>query len=128
MLLAEFPEFTTHNFISFTYKAWCKHFIKTTGSPISVHARCLPLSKLCLTEWRPWAVPLRMVPKASGGWRPYRDYRHLNDATIPNRYSVPHIHDFLAHLARVRIFSKIDLIQGYHQIPVAPEDTPYFLY
>ena len=52
------------------------------------------------------------------------DYRRLNDATVPDRYPVPHIQDFSAHLAGTHIFSKIDLVRGYHQIAVAAADIP----
>jgi hypothetical protein len=43
---------------------------------------------------------------------------------VPDRYPVPHIQDFSANLEGARIFSKIDLMRGYHQIPVAPENVP----
>ena len=71
----------------------------------------------------PWSSPLHMVPKNSGGWRPCGDYRRLNDVTTADRNPVPHIQDFASQLAGASIFSKIDLVRGYHQIPVAADDV-----
>ncbi|KAJ8398568.1 hypothetical protein AAFF_G00420960 [Aldrovandia affinis] len=72
----------------------------------------------------PWASPLHMVPKSDGGCRPCGDYRRLNDDTTPDRYPVPHVQDFSARLAGKMVFSKVDLIRGYHQVPVNAEDIP----
>ena len=72
----------------------------------------------------PWASPLHVVPKADGGWRPCGDYRRLNVATKDDRYPLPHIHDFNGKLAGMSVFSVVNLVCGFHQIPMAPEDIP----
>ena len=41
-----------------------------------------------------------------------------------DNYPVPHVQDFDQHLAGKTIFSKIDLLQAFHQIPMHPEDIP----
>ena len=64
-----------------------------------------------------------MVPKGSG-WRPCGDYHWLNNVTTPDKYPVPHILDFAVNLARMKNFSKIDLVKDYHQVPISKNDVP----
>ena len=72
----------------------------------------------------PWSSPLHVVPKSDGGWRPCGDYRRLNTVTDDDRYPLPHIQDFNGRLSGATIFSVVDLVRGFHQIPMAAQDVP----
>ena len=52
------------------------------------------------------------------------DYRQLNRVTIKNRYPLPWINDLFDQLKGVRVYFKIDLRTGYHQLKVRETDIP----
>lgn len=59
-----------------------------------------------------------MAPKKTDGWRSCRDYRAFNARTIPDCYPVRHIHDFSHCLHKCTVFSIVDLVKAYTQIPI----------
>jgi hypothetical protein len=64
------------------------------------------------------------VKKKYGSLRMYVDYRPLNAVTIKNKYPFPRIVVLFDQLAGAKVFSKIDLQSGYHQIKIRPSDIP----
>jgi hypothetical protein len=52
------------------------------------------------------------------------DYRTLNDVTVKNKYPLPRIEDLFDQMRCARVFSKIDLRSGYHQMKIRPLDIP----
>lgn len=116
------------------------HHIHTTpGPPVSSTPRRLAPDKLKIAKAEfeamlangtarpsnsPWSSPLHLAPKKENGWRPCGDYRRLNARTVPDRYPIRHLHDFSHNIAGCRVFSTIDLVKAYNQIPVSAEDIP----
>jgi hypothetical protein len=72
----------------------------------------------------PWGAPVLFVKKKGGSMRMYIDYRELNKVTIKNKYLLPRIDNLFDQLKGASVFSKIDLLSGYHQLKVREEDIP----
>jgi hypothetical protein len=51
------------------------------------------------------------------------DYRTLNDVTVKNKYPLPRIEDLFDQMRGAKVFSKIDLRSGYHQMKIRPSDN-----
>ena len=137
-VLEDFPEVTDEKKATRNFKHGVECHIETRGPPLKVQPRRLTAEKLALAKKHfelmcvagvcrrasgPWSSGLHMVPKKDGSWRPCGDYRRLDNSTVRDNYPSPHIHDCTAGLAGCKIFSKVDLVKGYHQIPVRKQDV-----
>ena len=138
-LLKEYPSISVPYFHKEVLPHSITHDIETKGPPIHSKARRLAPDKakaakaeiqqmMKLGIVRPskseWASPLHLVSKGPNTWRVCRDYRALNAATKPDRYPVLHIQDVTAVAQNNKIFTKLDLIRAYHQIPLEPDHIP----
>ena len=71
-----------------------------------------------------WGCPAMFVDKKDQTKRLVVDYRPLNEVTVKNKYPLPDINILFDQLSGAKVFSKIDLRSGYHQIKVREEDIP----
>jgi hypothetical protein len=72
----------------------------------------------------PCGAPVLFVQKKDRSQRMCVDYRSLNDVIMKNKYPLPRIEDLFDQMRGARVFSKIELRPGYHQMKISPSDIP----
>lgn len=76
----------------------------------------------------PYCSRVVLVSKRDGKKRMCIDLRPLNQRIFPQKFPFPIIEDQLDQLYGKRIFTKLDLRDGFHQISIHPDDTKYFAF
>ena len=72
----------------------------------------------------PWGAPILFAKKKDRTLQLCIDYRQLNKVTIKNWYPLSRIDDLFNQLKGARVYSKIDLHTGYHQMRVRKANIP----
>ncbi|GFU85652.1 transposon Ty3-I Gag-Pol polyprotein [Trichonephila clavipes] len=112
-ILSKYTKWFSTNLQPSTNESSVFHCIETKGPPVHARTRHLNPEKLAYLKHefgdlmrqgiiRPskssYASPIHFVKKSDGSWRICGDFRRLNSVTIPDRYPLPHIHDFVSGL------------------------------
>lgn len=71
-----------------------------------------------------WASPMVLVVKKDGEVRWYADCRKVNEAALKDAHPLPKIEECLETLSASKLFSTLDLLDGYHQFEVNEKDRP----
>ena len=72
----------------------------------------------------PWSSPVVLTKRSDGRLRFCVDYRRLNDKTRKDVYPLPRMDDVLERLGGAKVFTTLDLANGYWQVPIAERDQP----
>ncbi len=124
-LLALFPTIVSDRKGKPSPKHKICHTIKTIGRPVFAKARCLDPDKLrnAEAEFRELEAA-GIIRRSDSSW-----------LSPLHHYPIPSIHDLSNKLHGCKFFSCIDLVKGYHQIPMAAQDiaktaiiTPFGLF
>ncbi|GKT34607.1 hypothetical protein ADUPG1_002839, partial [Aduncisulcus paluster] len=84
------------------------------------------LEKEFITTYRsPYAAPLVIVDKKTGGVRICCDYKKLNQITVSDGYPIPRQDELFAALGGQKIFAALDLKSGYYNVKIQPESQHY---
>ena len=77
-------------------------------------------------KWSEWGTPIVTVPKKDGSVRICGEYKvTANPELQAEQYPLPRIEDIFARLAGEQRFSKIDLLQAYHQLEMEEDSKRY---
>ncbi|CCO38230.1 Transposon Ty3-G Gag-Pol polyprotein AltName: Full=Gag3-Pol3 [Rhizoctonia solani AG-1 IB] len=81
----------------------------------------LAAGKICPST-SPAGAPVMFVKRADGRLRLVVDYRRLNAITIKDRYALPRQDELIEKLRHAKIFTKLDLRNGYNNIRIKEGD------
>lgn len=70
-----------------------------------------------------WISPLVPVPK-NGDVRLCVDMRRANEAVERENHPLPTMEDFLPHIGKGKVFTKLDVKSAYHQVEISESSRP----
>jgi hypothetical protein len=68
-----------------------------------------------------WCAGMVVVPKSNGDIRVCVDMTNLNEAHCRERHILPSVEQSLAQMDGSRVFTKLDALSGFWQIPLSSE-------
>ena len=138
-IIDKYPKVRTVNFVTIPQHNVVHHIDTGTNPPCRAKVRhILPSSpkyvagekavkeleklgiveKVGPNETTQWSSALPLAVKADGSLRPCGGYRALNNRTLLDIYPLPQLKEITPKLQGCKIFSTVDMLKSYHQIPL----------
>jgi len=96
------------------------HFLyKKSQTRATTYGKLRVISRV--SEPTPWCAAMAMVPKPSGSFHTCINLKPLNKGVMREVHPLPKVDINLAQLTGVKLFSKLDTISGFWQVPLAME-------
>jgi hypothetical protein len=94
---------------------------------IKEHCQKLLDSNIIEKTNSPFNFPFYLLRKQNGGYRPIIDLRLLNKVVKPTYFPLPSVEEVIAQVghAQAAIFSSVDLLAGFHQVPLTSRSTEF---
>lgn len=103
--------------------------IHSQNDEIQSQVRKMLNEKIIEPSVSPYNSPILLVPKKTGDgekkWRLVVDFRQLNKKVMADKFPLPRIDTILDQLGRAKYFTTLDLMSGFHQIPLDRESRKF---
>jgi len=92
-----------------------------------IASQCKELVNLDISEYSSsqYSAPVVPIRKADSSLRLCIDYRKLNAVTKAERFPMPTLENSIYRGNNAKYFSKLDLVRGFYQVPIAEESRKY---
>ena len=106
---------------------WQKARIFSDPVNEEIERQCSELLSTDILEYSnsQYSSPVVPVRKQDGSLRLCVDYRKVNQVTRKENYPMPNLMKCVYKPNKVNYFTKLDLVRGYYQVPIAEESRPY---
>ncbi|KAM9976612.1 hypothetical protein ACTFIR_010454 [Dictyostelium discoideum] len=105
-----------------SFQAYPVKFTNEQKDFLDEHIKELLKYKIIRESNSPVSSSVVLRPKPDGSMRMCINYTKLNNITVKDRYPIPDINEIWNQIKGSHVYSKLDMISGYYQIPIREGD------
>ncbi|KAM9994489.1 hypothetical protein ACTFIZ_007642 [Dictyostelium cf. discoideum] len=105
-----------------SFQAYPVKFTNEQKDFLDEHIKELLKYKIIRESNSPVSSSVVLRPKPDGSMRMCINYTKLNNITVKDRYPIPDINEIWNQIKGSKVYSKLNMISGYYQIPIRESD------